>query len=454
MIGHSCVVSSRFKGTFAHVGQGKYGRMFPDLPALEIDENLLLALGRTRSRMDLPTVGSDDSTSDNPHIPAGFTFLGQFIAHDITRDPSRLHHARNGELRNFRMPRLDLEAVYGGGPVGNPYFFDRKDPDHFLLGENDQGHANDLPRNQQGLALIADSRNDVHTVISQLHLQFLRFHNAVVNNLRAHGVSPESTFEEARQICAWHYQWIVLHEFLPLTVGRELVGQIQQEGHAIYAFEDHPFIPLEFADAAYRFGHPQIRATYQLNDHATGLTVFPGLAGARPIPSAHAVDWSRFFVFPDRHLPQASKRIAARLAHPMMDLPEEIVGKVNRPEDRSLAYRDLQRGSDCGLPSGEAVARKMGLEPVPTKELGLQTYGWQGETPLWYYILKEAEIRKNGEQLGDVGGRIVAEVLIGLLEGDPNSYLNVESNWRPSLSSAQEGDFTMTDLLRIAASTK
>jgi len=452
MPSHSCVISPRFKGALAHVAEGKYGRMFPDLPPLEIEEGLLRALGRAGSGMDAPINTEDDSLGDNPRIPAGFTFLGQFIAHDITRDPSLLHHARHGELRNFRVPRLDLEAVYGGGPVSNPYFFDKDDPDRFLLGDNEPGVAKDLPRNPQGLALIADSRNDVHTVISQLHLAFLRFHNAVVDNLRSRLGSDPNLFEEARRVCTWHYQWIVLREFLPMTVGQPLVDQIRQEGHVVYAFEDQPFIPLEFADAAYRFGHPQIRATYQLNASTRGLTIFPDLAGTRPIPSAHVVDWSRFFVIPNCPEPQASRRIAPRLAHPLIDLPEEIVGKVQRPEDRSLAYRDLQRGSDCGLPSGEAIAQEMGLQPLSRKEVGLRSYGWEGETPLWYYILKEAEIRECGERLGEVGGRIVAEVLIGLLEGDPNSYLNLQPDWRPTLPSMRPGDFTMADLLRVAAS--
>ena len=452
MATHSCVISPRFKGALAHVAEGKYGRMFPDLPPLEIEEGLLRALGRAGSAMDAPLNAEDDFQSDNPRIPAGFTFLGQFIAHDITRDASLLHHARNGQLRNFRAPRLDLEAVYGGGPVSNPYFFEKDNPDRFLLGQNELGVAGDLPRNPQGLALIADSRNDVHTVISQLHLAFLRFHNAVADILRSALGVGQNLFEEARRLCTWHYQWIVLHEFLPMTVGQPLVDQVRQEGHVIYAFEDLPFIPLEFAHAAYRFGHAQIRATYQLNESATGLTIFPDLAGARPIPSAHVVDWSRFFVIPNRPKPQASRRIVARLAHPLLDLPEDIVGRADRPEDCSLAYRDLQRGSDCGLPSGETLARRMGLGPLSRKEVGLQTYGWEGETPLWYYILKEAEVRENGEQLGEVGGRIVAEVLIGLLEGDPNSYFNVQPNWRPTLPSTGAGDFAMADLLKIAAS--
>jgi hypothetical protein len=76
--------------------------------------------------------------------------------------------------------------------------------------------------------------------------------------------------------------------------------------------------------------------------------------------------------------------------------------------------------------------------------------GWKSETPLWFYILREAEVRHNGERLGDVGGRIVAEVLLGLIGGDPNSYLNAESEWSAELPSVQEGHFTMADLLRFA----
>jgi hypothetical protein len=247
MLSHSCVISPRFKGALAHVAEGKYGRTFADLPPLEIEEGLLRALVRVGSGMDTPINTFNDSLGDNRRIPAGFTFLGQFIAHDTTRDPSLFHHARSSELRNFRAPRLDLEAVYGGGPVSNPYLFDKDDPDRFLLGHNEPGVAGDVPRNPQGLALIADSRNDVHTIISQLHLAFLRFHNAVVDNLRSGLGRGYRLFEEARRVCTWHYQWIVLHEFLPMTVGQQLVDQIRQEGHFVYGFEDQPFIPLEFA---------------------------------------------------------------------------------------------------------------------------------------------------------------------------------------------------------------
>lgn len=448
---HSCVISPQFKGTLSHVSGGKYGRMLPALPALKIDENVLRALGRSGSTMDLPAGAADDGAADNARIPAGFPVLGQFIAHDITRDPSMLHHhATVKELRNFRTPRLDLEVVYGAGALANPYFYDLHDPDKFLIGTNDAGEPGDVPRNAQGQALIADPRNDVHTLISQLHLAFLVFHNRIVDRLHAQGVHGDAAVDEARRLAAWHYQWIVVHEFLPLSVGGEMVDGIRRDGHLLYAYEGRPFIPVEFADAAYRFGHPQMRPTYRLNDEAAGLAIFPDLAGTRPVPSAHRVDWSRFFTIPGRRPPQASKRIDARLPHALMDLPESVVGETERPEEHSLAYRDLERGVDCDLPSGEAVARLIGTPPLPREAIGLQAFGWDGETPLWFYILKEAEIQCRGERLGDVGGRIVAEVLLGLLEGDPQAYVNVDPKWRPTLPGKGAGEFTMADLLTFA----
>lgn len=448
MPSHSCVISPHFKGALSHVSGGKYGRMFPNLPPLKIDEDVLRALGRSGSSMDLPARAFKDPATDNPRIPAGFPIFGQFIAHDITRDPSMLHHhATLKELRNFRTPRLDLEVVYGAGALATPYFYDLRDPDKFLIGLNDAGEPHDLPRNPQGQALIADPRNDVHMIISQLHLVFLKLHNRIVDQLHKAGVRAGAGLDEARRLAAWHYQWIVVHEFLPLSVGEDMIDQILRDGHLIYAFKGHPFIPVEFADAAYRFGHPQIRATYQLNDGAAGLTVFPDLAGTRPVPADRAVDWARFFALPGRPAPQASKRINARLAHALIDLPEAVVGVTERPEQHSLAYRDLERGLDCDLPSGEAVARLIGLTPLPKDALGLQAFGWNGETPLWFYVLKEAEIQCRGERLGDLGGRIVAEVLLGLLAGDPQSYSNADPHWRPTLPGTRAGEFTMADLL-------
>ena len=446
---HSCVIAPHLKDSLADAEESKYGRMFRNLPGLDVNEDFLLALGRAGSTMDAAAAGNVNR--DNPRIPAAWAFFGQFIAHDITADRSLLlHHARLNELRNFRTPRLDLECVYGAGPTGDPYLYDLNDLDKFLLGLNDIGKEDDLPRNRQGRALVGDPRNDVHLLISQLHLAFLKFHNAVVDHLRQEGVPASDVFNEARRLVRWHYQWIVEHEFLPLSVGQEPVDDILNNGVQFYTVDTYPFIPVEFADAAYRFGHSQVRSMYTLNSTGAHGQVFPDCAGTCPVPHERAIEWSYFFQLNDQHPPQASKRIDTILAHSLIDLPKSVVGDTEIPEQHSLAYRDLERGEALDLPSGEAVSRAMGIEPLSRDEAGLQTLGWQGETPLWYYILKEAEVRHDGEYLGEVGGRIVAEVLLGLIDLDPTSYRNAGSEWMPTLPSVQAGNFTMADLLRFA----
>src|SRR5581483_5974144 len=198
------------------------------------------------------------------------------------------------QLRNFRTPRLDLESLYGAGPLGSPYFYHLGDPDKLLIGLNDQGAPDDLPRNHQGRAIIADSRDDVHLIISQLHLAFLKFHNRTVDYVRQLALPGVDDFLAARRLVRWHYQWIVVHEFLPLIAGEETVQAIQRQGRRFYRFKERPFIPVEFSNGAYRYGHSQIRPSYQINACTRGA-VFPDLAGVRPVPAARKVDWRYFF---------------------------------------------------------------------------------------------------------------------------------------------------------------
>lgn len=456
---HSCVLAPHLKELLSSRGsqsdsEGKYGRMFPDLPLLDVEIPKLMALGRAGAMMDgAAALGGEGAMADNPRIAAGWTFFGQFIAHDITADRSLLlHHAKFEELRNFRSASLDLDCLYGAGPSGEPFLYDMEDSDKFLLGLNDAGEPNDLPRNRQGRALVGDPRNDVHLMISQLHLAFLKFHNRVVEWVRKQGVPAAQVFDAARQLVTWHYQWIVAYEFLPLTVGEALVDDISTSGPRFYSFTDRPFIPIEFADAAYRFGHSQIRGMYTLNDHARG-NIFPDCGGTCPIPAERVLGWQYFFDVVPEHPPQPSKRMDVQFAHSLIDLPVSVVGETELPEHHSLAVRDLQRARALDLPSGEAIARAMGVEPLTAEERGLGKE-WEGsETPLLFYLLKEAEVRHGGEQLGEVGGRIVAEVLLSLIHADARSFMRAGREWKPLLPSKQEGHFTMGDLLRFARAT-
>jgi hypothetical protein len=118
-------------------------------------------------------------------------------------------------------------------------------------------------------------------------------------------------------------------------------------------------------------------------------------------------------------------------------LPVAVTGECEIEDYHSLAVRDLQRGQGIGLPSGEAVARHLGVTPITPEQVGITLTGWKGDTPLWYYVLREADVCTGGEHLGPVGGIIVAEVLIGLLDADPTSYRRGDANWRPRKSLAE-----------------
>jgi hypothetical protein len=420
--------------------------MFPELPALDIDDSLLQALGESGGACDASTMDGGDAAG-----AAGWPFFGQFVAHDMTADRSALvHRADVTTLSNARRQKIDLEFLYGAGPAGDPFLYDAHDSAKLLLGQNDLGDPDDVQRNAQGLAIIGDPRNDSHLIVSQMHLAFSKFHNAVVDHLRAANDDPHTLFDRARGLVRWHYQWIVLHEFLPLLVGEELASSLRESGPRYYHPGATPYIPLEFADAAYRYGHCQIRNSYAVNARMSPVPLFPDLVGFRPVPSEHAVEWARLFDIPGHSPAQRSKKIDGRLCGSLMRLPEALTGEVTVDAHRSLAVRDLQRGVAVGLPSGEALARHIGATPLTADETGLGESGWDGETPLWYYVLKEAEARENGDRLGAVGGRIVGEVLVGLIDHDPLSYRTQEPNWQPTLDARVPGSFTLSDLLALA----
>src|SRR5262245_58074012 len=333
---HRLVVERRPKLTGNR--EGIFGRLFPDLPPLQVEPDEIMAIGAEQGPMDVAAAGPGQGLSDNPRIPAGFAFFGQFIAHDITSDHTPLQ-AHEELSQNFRSPRLDLECVYGAGPVGQAYLFDAADPDKLLIGLNDRAEPADLPRNQQGRAIVGDVRNDTHIPISQLHLAFLKLHNIFVDQLRQNGL--RDAFAEAQRLTRWHYQWVIVHDYLPLIVGEELVDDILDNGAKWVQFTETPFIPVEFSDAAFRFGHAQMRDVYELNQAYPAIMMFPDLLGLQPVPARLRPNWTRFFNFPDAAPAQPSTCIDAAYGHCLIRLPELLTGAVTQVEYRSLACRDL-----------------------------------------------------------------------------------------------------------------
>jgi Animal haem peroxidase len=445
--GDHCLAPARSVDGPLDGASGRYERLFPDLPALEGENDALLALGTAGGLCD-----GGESCGDAVETAAGWPLFAQFIAHDITFDHSPLSaHAERSDGINFRSPRADLECLYGVGPTGSPFLYRREDPARLLLGRNERGEEADLPRNAQGIALIGDPRNDVHLVVSQLHVAMIKVHNRFVDRARERGVTDADVFEEARRETIWHYQWVIVNDYLPRLVGAELVRSILDDGPRFYRPDGAPRIPLEFADAAFRYGHSQVRDSFQLNTRSTALRLFPDLVGFRPIPAELAVDWRMLFDVHGARPAQRAKLIDGRLARSLIELPVAITGDVPLDAYHSLAGRDLARGNAYGLPSGEAVATAMGETPLADDPLGLRDAGWAGETPLWLYFLAESAGLTRGERLGPSGGRIVAEVLIGILDADRGSFLANEPSWTPTLPARGER-FGLTDLLESDAS--
>jgi hypothetical protein len=470
---------------------GRFGRLFPTLPPFAADTPLirdaLTELGAPGGLMDAQDDLSDPVTlitdpaksahnPNNPAITAGFTFLGQFLDHDMTFDPtSSLARRQDPEsIRNFRIPALDLDSVYGGGPSASPFLFDQTVDDGrtTLLVEANPGSdavsidgstRDDLPRNSQLAALTGDPRNDENLVVSQLHLAFLRFHNAVVEDVRADlgvGYTVDEIFAEAQRVVRWHYQWLVLHEFLPKTVGQETADDVRVHGPKFYKWHNDPFIPVEFSVAAYRFGHSQVRPSYRANfgtssTDAThqffGLIFDPAatdpndpadLRGGRRAPRRF-IDWQTFFDFGDGRV-KNNKLIDTTLSSPLFALLGQAAATPV-----SLATRNLLRNLTMEVPSGQRVARVMSLPALAAADLAdIKPLHLEKRTPLWFYVLREAAVTAGGQHLGPVGGRIVAEVITGLIRGDRQSYVRQDPDWTPTYGTGDE--FTIADLLRRA----
>jgi hypothetical protein len=495
------------KATYDQLKVGRYTRMFPEGPEFNGTDLQLLAEKMTSTQESAPTPEDKRDPEEDPEITAAYTYLGQFTDHDLTFDPaSRLREALTDAeletLADFRTPRFDLDNLYGRGPDDQPYLYD-PDGIRMLLGEPMSGNpfdpdARQVPRGPSGRALIGDPRNDENRIVAQLHAIFLRFHNQVADYL-----GKDASFDDVRQLVRWHYQWMLVTDYLPTVVNSETYQSIFADPHK----PDHRLpglpggrlgrMPVEFSVAAFRFGHSMIRPQYRLNATVERRPIFlpdhdgvraddaADLGGFRPIPSDWAVDWHFFIDLgpgvgpaatsplydPIDRRPQKAYKIDTSLVSPLRDLPPRIASHPSM-----LALRNLERGNTFRLPTGQAVAKALDEKVIPDQDLviGKATADDQpthltqisedfaGNAPLWAYILSEAQVTswKNAGhgvpkndipiKLGRVGGRIVAGVFAALLLGDRTSYLNGDAPFTPIADFARDRKFGLAELINVA----
>jgi hypothetical protein len=252
------------------------------------------------------------------------------------------------------------------------HLFRRDDPAKLLPGAG----GNDVQRNAEGTAIIGDPRNDSHVFMSQMHLALARAHNAFVDRARAADVHEAQVFDHAARELRWHYQSVILREFMPRLIGGTLTQQILNGDRRYYRPRGEPFIPLEFADGAYRYGRSQIRHAYRINRESAAVPIFPDLMGFRPVRAEHRVDWTLLFDRQRCAPAQRAKKLDGRLVRALIALPAAMTAATDPDELHSLATRDLERGQGVGLPSGEAVARLLGETPLSAAEIGAADAGW------------------------------------------------------------------------------
>jgi heme peroxidase len=507
---------------------GRFGRLFAALPPADYgatdaqSEAALKKLGRAMvSSKDDPKDGPDNEESG---FPAAYTYLGQFIDHDLTFDPvsSLARQDDPDALVDFRTPRFDLDDVYGRGPNDQPYLYSGGRT--FLLGRPLTGNAagtalsaRDLPRSNgtggdpdSHRAIIGDPRNDENVIVSQFQGLMLRFHNVLASR------NPALAFADVQRLVRFHYQWVVLNDFLPTVVSESVLAQVLP--HVVngtnvivdpptldFFDPSSPVMPLEFSAAAYRFGHSMIRPGYRLNDEIAPLPIFafpnapngPSLGGFTEFPSSWAIDWGRFIDLKPRpygnpneagaagspgnlQRTQLAYKIDTSLVDPLKDLPLRVASDP----PPSLAARNLLRGWRLRLPSGQAVARAMGITPMADADIKIGKFtgdptdikgsivdssvggaAFAGNCPLWTYILAETEAvdvsfdTTDGTQtissrrLGPVGGRIVAETFAGLMLADSSSFLNIDPLFTPRADLVSPGGtFGLRELIAAALS--
>lgn len=490
----------------------KFGRMFGKSRALSPADgkalfDKLITLGLCMN--DPVTYCQQPAQVDTgkSDIPSGYTYLGQFIAHEITfSSTGDLLEAGMPEPENLRTPQIDLDSLYGGvkGPTDKPelYELDRvhlKVGRTFIVSTPNKVFANDLPRDAANRenpkkALLGDERNDENLALAQTHVAFIKFHNAVVDKLKADGHDNDDLFDCARRQVIRHFQWIILHDYLPRLVDKAMLDCVLRHGLRWFNVEGEEglFMPLEFSAAAFRIGHSMVRHSYEWNIyHSSGkfghgpvkiLQLFQQTSfnnspnsfdGNSRLPSDWVIDWRLFYDFTPLGAAVPAAKLdynrASKLDTLLNFRLDKVVGfpdtKLEKMQ-KAITVRNLLRGFYLGLPTGEEVADWIGETPLTPEQVAegphktlLDDPAFRGRTPLWYYILKEAELLgvgqdgTGGNHLGPVGGRIVAETLIGLIKKSPHSILD-DPGWRPKFGRPAQGAeperFEMIDLLKFA----
>ncbi|HKP05611.1 MAG TPA: peroxidase family protein [Chthoniobacterales bacterium] len=398
-------------------------------------------------RKDMSPIPTKIHGADPAH--AGYTYFGQFIDHNLTEDDTPLKESGKQEpweTFNHRGPWLNLSGIYS--PTydrGRWKELFQSDGLSFRLGKPAiDGKKFDLPLDRKGFPVIADERNNENIIVRQIHVMFLKLHNLAIKELeKRRGLTDAERFAKARRRVCWQYQYLVRHDFLLRTCRKSVFHELVEKNQSQIDWSKGFSIPIESAQAALRFGHSMVRSTYQINLSHSDIALRDLLCSgeARALEPDEVIHWPTFLTG------EPAMLIDTAVVHPLFGLEsKDIHSFVDSPMPHlphSLPVRTLLRGAQNCLPTGQDVAKRMGvpLLVIPaarninglTYDPGahLRSTGFTEATPLWYYLLLEAEVNEKGATLGELGSRLVIETVNGALRNDPDSYLSQKPDWTP-----------------------
>jgi hypothetical protein len=472
-----------------------FGTMFPHLAPFHYSDRAAAELAATMENTSADPIGVDrGGPDDSSTLPAEYTYLGQFIDHNLDFDETAQPTAdvNPWSVTNFESFRFDLNNLFGGGPTLDPQLYAR-DHRHLLVsGTPGNGGVYDLARDAlTGRAILVEPRDDETQILSQVTAAFAAFYNDFVDR--------GDSYARARRLTEHYYQEIVLTDVLPVYVGQSTVDRYLRPGRSGSARLDTPnfpnasFTPVEFSVGAYRFGHSLVRENYHVNDifpdgadiddnvpifdlqhfqvgDLSGGGWLPGSNGAGTTrctstslcveanPAGHQIQWKYFVpaldADPDDPGINYARRTQPTISAALFNLPAETIPGCAATADPvcngsgGLISRDFARGNWDGLASGQDIARALGCPVIaaasinPTREAVFDS-----GTPLLYYVIAEAQ--KAHRVLGCVGRRIVAQTFLRVLWDTPNSILHTHFRPDPRLIklAPETPEFSFGDLL-------
>jgi heme peroxidase len=455
-----------------------YGRLFPpgDRPST-IREWLPLISALADLSNEMQDDGSRPPGRDIG-IQAGYTYFGQFVDHDLTNDVTSLGDVASPEqlegtgiepeqILNRQTPHLDLSHLYGKGPEDDSSKRFYQDGDaKLLVGERApstvrrKGPSNrsfDVALDDNSRPLVADRRSSENIILRQIVAAFARLHNVAVEQWRARATGLTDLFTRARLQTTWQFQWLVVNDYLPTILHPEVYDRVYVGKQPWFEWQTPQVfcIPIEWSVAAMRFGHSMVRDGYTLSDETDAdldTLLRLGLQSG-PLDPKYEVDWARFFQGAGQGgLATTAQPIDTFISKGMFRIPMgtlELFNSAKLPafakpallshlQNLRLPLITLLRGAAMGLPSGQAVAEAFGVKTLNESQLTrgikgnitpqgriLLDQGLTKSTPLWYYILRESEVKENGNHLGRTASHIIAETIFAALYDDKESYVRL-----------------------------